>query len=343
MLIASPVTGGTSTKAGESGLSVSQRQWIQVEYSQKKQSEPFIERKKLTSELSSWRWPLHFIDFETTMVAVPFNKGRRPYEVLAFQFSHHVMHDDGRIEHSDQYLNTERGRFPNFDLVRALKRSLEADQGTIFRYANHENTVLCQIHEQLRDSEEADAAELMAWIKTITTSGNTSKEKWSGPRSMVDLCDLVKRYYYHPMTKGSNSIKQVLPAILNASKSLQAKYSQPIYGKVGGIKSLNFSDWTWIEFAEDRGVKDPYERLPSIYRDITRNEMDRLFGDDDLADGGAAMMTYSMMQFSEMSEQERCALAAALLRYCELDTLAMVMLVEYWQDVLGLGKQKRAA
>ena len=330
-------------KAGESGLSMSQRQWLQIECSQKKQTTPFVDKKGLSSEMASWRWPLHHIDFETTMVAVPFNKGRRPYEVLAFQFSHHVMYEDGRIGHVDQFLSGERGRFPNFEFVRALKRSLEGDSGTIFRYAAHENTVLCQIHEQLRDSGERDAPELMEWIKTITTSGSSSKEKWDGPRSMVDLCDLVKRYFYHPRTRGSNSIKQVLPAVLNESRALQDKYSKPIYGKSDGIKSLNFSKLAWIEMAADGSVKDPYGRLPSIYRDVSRNEMDRLFGDDDLADGGAAMMTYAMMQFSEMSDQERSALSAALLRYCELDTFAMCLLVEYWQDVLGMSKGKKAA
>ena len=55
--------------------------------------------------MSAWVYPLHFIDFETSMVAIPFNKGRRPYEGIAFQFSHHVVQKDGRIEHRGQYLN----------------------------------------------------------------------------------------------------------------------------------------------------------------------------------------------------------------------------------------------
>ena len=38
--------------------------------------------------------------------------------------------------------------------------------------------------------------------------------------------------------KGSNSIKVVLPAILNSSKAIQKKYSQPIYGSL--IPSKNF-------------------------------------------------------------------------------------------------------
>jgi hypothetical protein len=45
---------------------------------------------------------------------------------------------------------------------------------------------------------------------------------------MVDLNKIVKEYYYNPHTKGSNSIKAVLPAALNSSDYLKQKYSQAI-------------------------------------------------------------------------------------------------------------------
>ena len=69
---------------------------------------------------------------------------------------------------------------------------------------------------------------------------------------MVDMYELVKRFFYDPYTKGSNSIKQVLPAVLNSSTFLQEKYSKPIYGSIEGIKSLNFKDWKWIERKEGK-------------------------------------------------------------------------------------------
>ena len=83
--------------------------------------------------MDAWVYPLHFIDFETSMVAIPFNKGRHPYEGIAFQFSHHMVHEDGRIEHRGQYLNTGTGVFPNYDFVRNLKRELGQDEGSIFQ------------------------------------------------------------------------------------------------------------------------------------------------------------------------------------------------------------------
>lgn len=56
----------------------------------------------------------------------------------------------------------------------------------------------------------------------------------------------------------------------------------------------------------------------------------RVHPDDELDDGGAAMTAYNMMRFTEMEEKERSRMISALLRYCELDTFAMVMLWQFW-------------
>ena len=151
---------------------------------------------------------------------------------------------------------------------------------------------------------------------------------------MVDLWDLVKRYYYDPATNGSNSIKQVLPAILNSSPFLQQKYAQPIYGAADGIPSLNFSDWQWIKMEQGR-VVDPYKLLPPLFQDIPPDKLLLLSTDETLKDGGAAMTAYARMQFEEMSDYERGELHQALLKYCELDTLAMVMIYEGWREMVG--------
>ena len=61
-----------------------------------------------------------------------------------------------------------------------------------------------------------------------------------------------------------------------------------------------------------------------------------LFSDEtQLNNGGAAMTAYARMQFAEMSDIERQELKKALLQYCELDTLAMVMIYEGWRDLVG--------
>jgi len=54
--------------------------------------------------------------------------------------------------------------------------------------------------------------------------------------------------------------------------------------------------------------------------------------DGSIADGGAAMTAYSRMQFTEMTSAECERVTNALLKYCELDTFAMVMIWEYWKN-----------
>lgn len=46
------------------------------------------------------------------------------------------------------------------------------------------------------------------------------------------------------------------------------------------------------------------------------------------------MAAYARMQFEEMGEFERNEIRKALLKYCELDTLAMVMIYEGWREML---------
>jgi hypothetical protein len=315
-------------------ISASERRWIQVEKEINGEDEVYVLHDELRQEMTSWKFPLHFIDFETSTVAIPFMEGMRPYEQIAFQFSHHCIYEDGRIEHAGEFICHEAGVFPNFKFVRALKEQLGNDEGTIFRYSNHENTVLNVIRLQLLNSEESDRVELVEFIESITHSGGKSTAAWIGERDMVDLCAVYKDYYYDPLTKGSNSIKQVLPAVLKRSVFLQEKYSKAI-GDFG-LNSFNFpSDHVWLEL-ENGQVKDPYKSLPPLLADYDEEFLELFFSDlEELNNGGAAMTAYSYLQYVDMSAEERGLLVKGLLRYCELDTLAMVMIYEHWKSVLN--------
>lgn len=320
----------------DGSLSNAERQWLQVQKVQNNDDEIYLDSDGMQQQMATFSYPLHFIDFETSMAAIPFYTGQHPYETIAFQFSHHVMLEDGTIEHKDEYIKLERGEFPNFDFLRELKRALEKDEGTIFRFANHENTVLNQIGRQLLSSEEPDKNELLDFIYSITHDKSENRE--GGSRDMVDMCQMVKDYFYDPRTHGSNSIKAVLPAVLSRSSFLQEKYSKPIYGKNSPIRSKNFDDgWVWIKLDDQGNVKDPYKLLPKLFSDIDPEEVEHFFTDEDLNSGGAALTAFAKIQFTQMSETERNEVIKGLLKYCELDTLAMVMIYEYWQNEIDLG------
>lgn len=112
--------------------------------------------------------------------------------------------------------------------------------------------------------------------------------------------------------------------------------AEPVYGKNRAIPSLNFSEIIWIELGDDGLVKDPYKRLPSVFSDIPQvffSDEAPLFQADSIDDGGAAMTAWSRMQFTEMKDFERDAIQSALLKYCELDTLSMIWLLEDWRSI----------
>ena len=315
-------------------LTTSHRQWLQIEKEVNNDTSIFVDKDGLRGVMNTWNFPLHFIDFETSAVALPFNKGLRPYEQIAFQFSHHIYFEDGRIEHANEYINNKAGVFPNFDFLRALKKALENDKGTIFKYSYHENTILNAIYIQLHDSKEVDKEELMTFIQSISHSKKNSDIKWKGERDMVDLWDIEKRYYYNPLTKGSNSIKAVLPASLGSSEYLQEKYSKPI--NQINLTSKNFSDeHIWLEI-EKGIVKSPYKMLPSVFQDWNEDQIENTLSEiENIANGGAALTAYAKLQYTDMEQAEIDELTSALLKYCELDTLAMVMIFEHFNELLN--------
>lgn len=313
------------------------RQWMQVSGQWPGGGQYFLDRDGLEDVHRSFRYPLHFIDFETSRTAIPFHIGRTPYEQVAFQFSHHVMGENGSVTHAGQFLEAAPGVFPNYAFVRELRRQLAGDQGTILRWASHENSVLRDIWRQLAEDTHApaDKVELQEFILSITTD-----DERIGERTMVDLCKIAEHYYFHPLTKGSCSIKKVLPAVMHSSPVLRQQYGAPVYGSAGGPSSLNFENWTWWQAeAATSAPLDPYKLLPPVFEGLESADESERDDSESLANGGAAMTAYARLQFELLSDTERTRLAAALLKYCELDTLAMVMIWQAWQADIADYKQ----
>ena len=319
-------------KSGGDVLSRTERQWMQVS------GIPFEEDRGgywladtwMRKEMAQWVYPYHFIDFETSAVALPFFAGMRPYEQIAFQFSHHVMHADGRVEHAGQFLMTEPVAFPNFAFARALKKELVNDQGTVFMWSHHENTILNRIVQQLNSAPNPpqDAPELIDFMASLIKGG---------VREMYDLCQLSKDAYFHVSTKGSSSIKKVLPVILATSPWLEQHYSQANYGSTHGIPSKNYTEFAWWRPDANGKPQDPYNLLKNYGEHLLGEPILANEDPDDLvvAEGGAAATAYARLQFETMKPASRAKINEALLRYCELDTLAMVMIVQGWREFLN--------
>lgn len=331
------------TKATE-GMSRTYRQYLQVfgEWGEEKSFE--FDAALWKAAAASFVFPLHFIDFEGARPALPFVAEKRPYSQVAFQFSHHVIDANGKVAHQSEFLDLTPGKDPSIDFLRALKNALcvpGQENGTVFMWSPYENTMLNGLRSDLlalkaTDKAPVDADELIAFAESLTTRKVGKDSVIRGDRAMVDLNVLASQCFFHPDTKGRTSIKVVLPAVMKASGLLKEIYSKPIYGAQNGIPSKNFpisgaTGMTWWA-ADQEGPKNPYELLPPIFTDIPQSDLDG--GDmdegDDIREGGAATTAYARMQFEEISDQVREATRKALLRYCELDTLAMVMIYQAW-------------
>lgn len=144
----------------------------------------------LGAALSAVEFPLHFLDFETAAPAMPVFAGTQPFEMIPFQWSDHVMTEDGRLEHLD-FLSID-GDDPRPAFIDSLLCALGAS-GTIFIYSPYEKTVLN--HLALRFAERVQ--EMADVIDRFT-----------------DLWAVIRRHYYHPSFHGSFSLKAVLPVLV---------------------------------------------------------------------------------------------------------------------------------
>ncbi|MEE2003392.1 hypothetical protein QWY20_18255 [Alkalimonas sp. MEB108] len=86
---------------------------------------------------------------------------------------------------------------------------------------------------------------------------------------------------------------------------------------------------------ETNGVCDPYKQLPKLFDDATEHDHALLSESNELNNGAMALTAYGKLQYTQMSDYEREALCTALLKYCELDTLAMVMIYQGWLFMLN--------
>ena len=145
---------------------------------------------RLKSALESVRHPVHHLDFETFMPAIPKIPMTRPYQAIPTQWSNHIELEDGRLRH-DEYLCMEP-KDPREDMAVALLRSL-GTEGTICVYSAYERHILESLASAVPLLKE-DLKRVMARL-------------W-------DLLPVIREHYYHPNFRGSYSIKTVLPALV---------------------------------------------------------------------------------------------------------------------------------
>ena len=252
----------------------------------------------LRSELGAHRYPLHFIDFEASRVALPYHAGMHPYQQVAFQWSCHTIREPGATPEHSEWINVER-QFPNFEFARTLRNVL-GDSGTVYVWSHFEKTALKDIRSQMTELGFDDPA-LATWLESFNDSNNDR---------VVDMEKLAAKYYFHPRMGGRTSIKVVLPAVWENDEALWGNSLFSKYYQVDG----------------EGKVLDPYKTLAPLPIDDAGEELGIVM------EGTAAIRAYQDLVFGRGAHDAAAgdALKRLLLQYCELDTAARVMIWMHW-------------
>jgi hypothetical protein len=203
------------------------RQRRQIEYTRR--NEVFI-GPELRGKIENLRAPFHFIDFETSRLALPYHQGMRPYGLVTFQWSCHSADGPNVAPRHTEWLNNSEP-WPNQLFAEALRATL-GDEGTVLTWSPFEETTLNQVVDDLRRFGRHDP-ELAEWVRDVFE------------RRAVDLHGWARDDYFHPGMRGRTSIKVVLDALW----------------KSDAVMRRQLEEWTGRHM---EASEDPYVSLPPI-------------------------------------------------------------------------------
>jgi hypothetical protein len=154
---------------------------------------PLIDHAAIQNIFADFVFPMYFFDYEGYSSAIPRFRGFGAYEQVPFQYSLHILHADGQLEHKE-FLITE----PSNDLTTPLLERMRQDfgnTGTVISwyksYESQRNDKLAELHP-----EHAD------FLQSLNDR-------------MFDLMTIFSQdLYVDARFKGSASIKNVLPVLV---------------------------------------------------------------------------------------------------------------------------------
>lgn len=188
-------------------IKLSEIQKRQIEFALNDVKDTYIDKIKVKEFLDSFKFPLYFFDFETYQDLIPKYDGCRPYQQIPFQYSLHILYEDGRIEHKE-FLGDGINN-PMFDIVEAMIKDL-GDNGSIVAY---------------NDSFEKGRIKELAHLVP-----NYKNKLYSFIDRFVDLADVFQKgYCYNKAMGGSFSIKSVLPALFPNDEELNYKNLEGVH------------------------------------------------------------------------------------------------------------------
>lgn len=183
-------SGVLDIKEVSENFDVTEIQRTQVNVAQLK--EPEINIAEIEQTLNELAYPLHFIDYETFMSAIPLVDGFSPHQHVPFQVSIHTLeNDDQTLSHKEYIADNLNEAVLGF--LQFLSANIPQEGSIISWHKSFENGInkaMAELHK------EYEAFLLNLVDRTF------------------DLEVPFKKNYLHPGFKGRSSIKSVLPVIV---------------------------------------------------------------------------------------------------------------------------------
>jgi hypothetical protein len=167
--------------------------------SQWQQVESYLTNKEIVNEaalnefLSSIKYPIYFMDFETFVPAVPLFDNSKPYQQIPFQYSlHYQESEQSELKHFEFF--AESIGDPRIPFIESLIKNTKVSGNILVYNQAFEITRLKEIAKDFPVYSES--------IENIISR-------------VIDLMTpFQNKYIYKPEMHGSYSIKKVLPALL---------------------------------------------------------------------------------------------------------------------------------
>ena len=150
-----------------------------------------VDKESIKHFMNTLKFPLYHFDFETFDTAVPIYDKSKPYQKIPFQYSLHIQHEDGKLEHFEYLADGKED--PRIKLLEQLKGEIDGKGSVVVFNKSFENGVFKLLAEDFPEHAE--------WINKVLGR-------------IVDLAVPFQNFHYYcPTQKGKYSIKKVLPAI----------------------------------------------------------------------------------------------------------------------------------
>lgn len=216
---------------------------------------PYINKKGIKEFLEVLQYPLYYLDFETYNPVLPEFDGTKPYQTIPFQFSLHVVEEaeaKSKPKHVCYLADGDKDPRPEF-LMKL--RDVLGNKGSIIVY-----------------NKAFEGGVLKALAKVYPAYSRWIEEVIE---RTIDLMEPFRRfYYYHPLQKGSISIKKILPA-LTGKKYENLAISDGAEASVA-FQRLKYGDLTNSEIKQIREDLRNYCKLDTEAMILIMNKLSKL-------------------------------------------------------------------